>query len=98
MMNFNYCKYLWISLLVTILSFIALVYSISLFIIFLLKPELLKNDIVFYSLALMTGIFIACESYSNWIFKKLNFERERYFNNSIMLYKKHSNLCKKQTD
>lgn len=85
--------------MVTIIASIACISVIAVFVtFFLIEPEFLESSRIFYFLAVIAVLFIASESYSSWFFKKMELENKSHLNTSLLVFKKHYDLCKKETD
>ncbi len=87
----NFDKYIWLSFLTSSVAVVSYIFVIGIFIIFFfLDRELLENTRFFYFLFILAVLFILGESYAKWIFNKLNIENTSHLNDSLLLYKKHS--------
>ena len=97
-MSDKFCNYLFVSLLVNIVAIVTVIsVIIAQIIFFFINPELLKNRIVASFLLIIGVLFILGEFYANWFFKKMEIEENYYLNNSLLIYKRHRNLCQKLT-
>lgn len=89
------CNYLYLSLLVNFIAILAAGTVIAAQVIFFfIDPKLLQNRSFAYFFLVIGVLFIAGEFYANWFFKKMEIEENYYWNNSLMIFKKHYDLCK----
>ena len=92
-MNKSFCKYKWLSFIATMISYSFFIITSVLIILLFTKSEIMNNKIIYYGFAVLIFLFFIAEIYSQWFFGKNKLKTDGMVNHSLLVYKKHKELC-----